>query len=113
MVVKRIKGPLYLVFKNIKDTILNDACDKEARARTVRYIARFVYTCGIAFNVANAKSFKLMLEVVGSYDPYLKPPNFHELRVPLLQKELEYTKGLLKNHKVQKNKYGCSIMLDG
>ncbi|KAI5425684.1 hypothetical protein KIW84_031486 [Lathyrus oleraceus] len=28
-----------------------------------------------------------------SYGPHLKPPSFHELRVPLLQKELEYTKG--------------------
>ncbi|KAI5406396.1 hypothetical protein KIW84_052930 [Lathyrus oleraceus] len=38
-----------------------------------------------------------MLEAVGSYDPYLKPPSFHELRVPLLQKELEYTKGYYLN----------------
>ena len=113
MVVKRTKGPLDLVFKKTKDTSLNDACDKEARARTIQYTTRFVYTCGITFNVENAKAFKLMLEAVESYGPHLKPPSFHELRVPLLQKELEYTKGLLKNHKVQKNKYGCSIMSDG
>ncbi|XP_050908071.1 uncharacterized protein LOC127121659 [Lathyrus oleraceus] len=113
MAVKRTKGSLDLVFNKTKDKSLNDACDKEARARTVQYIARFVYTCGIAFNVANAKAFKLMLEAVGSYGPHLKLPSFHELRVPLLQKELEYTKDLLKNHKVQKNKYGCSIMSDG
>ncbi|KAI5427837.1 hypothetical protein KIW84_033025 [Lathyrus oleraceus] len=51
----------------------------------------------VAFSVlfyfhSNAKAFKLMLEAVGSYGPHLKPPSFHELRVPLLQKELEYTK---------------------
>ncbi|KAI5403024.1 Exocyst complex component S3A [Lathyrus oleraceus] len=107
MVVKRTKGPLDLVFKKTKDTSINDACDKEARARTLQYIARFVCTCRVAFNVANAKAFKLILEAVGSYGPHLKPLSFHELRVPLLQKELEYTKGLLKNHKVQKNTYGC------
>ncbi|KAI5441912.1 hypothetical protein KIW84_011105 [Lathyrus oleraceus] len=32
-----------------------------------------------------------MLEVVGSYGPHLKSPSFHELRVPLLKKELEHT----------------------
>lgn len=67
---------------------------------------------GIAFNVANAKAFKLILEVVESYDPHLKPSSFHELRVSLIQKEFEHTKGLLKNHEVQMNKYGCSIMSD-
>lgn len=113
MTVKRTKGPLDFVFKKTEDTSLNVACDKEASARTLQYIACFVYTCGITFNVANAKAFKLKLEVVGSYVPNLKLPSFHELRVSLLQKELEYTKGLLKNHKVQKNKYGCSIMSDG
>ncbi|KAI5409265.1 hypothetical protein KIW84_054899 [Lathyrus oleraceus] len=106
-------GTIGFNFKKTKNINLNDVCDKEARARTVQYIARFVYTCGIAFDVANGKAFKLMLEAVGSYGPHLKSSTFHELRVPLLQKELEYTKCLLKNHKVQKNKYGCSIMLDG
>ena len=35
MVVKRTKEPLDLVFKKTKDTRLNDACDKEARAGTI------------------------------------------------------------------------------
>ncbi|KAI5440569.1 hypothetical protein KIW84_010159 [Lathyrus oleraceus] len=64
MVVKRTKGPLDLVFKKTKDTNINDVCNKEARARTVQYIARFVSTCGIAFNVANVETFKLMLEAM-------------------------------------------------
>ncbi|KAI5447645.1 hypothetical protein KIW84_015190 [Lathyrus oleraceus] len=91
MVLKRTKGPLNLVFKKTKKTSINVVCDKEERARIVQYIAHFD----------------------GSYGPHLKPPSFHELKVPLLHKELEYTKGLLKNHKMQKNKYGCSIMSDG
>ena len=110
---KKTKGPLDLVYKKSKDTSINDACDKEARARTIQYIGRFFYTCGVAFNVAHARAFKLMLEAVGSYGPHLKPPSYHELRIPILQNELEYTKGLLKNHEVQRNKYGCSIMSDG
>lgn len=31
-----------------------------------------------------------MIEVVGRYNPKLKPPSYYELRVPLL-KELDYT----------------------
>ena len=84
MAVKRNKGPLDLVYKKSKDTSINDACDKEARARTIQYIGRFFYTCGVAFNVANARAFKLMLEVVGSYGSHLKPPSYHELRVAIL-----------------------------
>ncbi|CAI8605679.1 unnamed protein product [Vicia faba] len=97
MAVNRTKGPLDLVYKKSKDTSINDACDKEARARTIQYVGRFFYTCGVACNVANARAFKLMLEAVGSYGPHLKPPSYHELRVPILRNELEYTKGLLKN----------------
>ena len=121
---KSIKGPLDLMFlkdpeatiklgKPHRQTSINDACDKEARARTIQYIARFFYMNGIAFNVARSKSFKLMLEAVGNYGPYLKAPSYHELRVPLLKKELELTKDMLKGHEEEKVKYGCSIMSDG
>ncbi|XP_020222646.1 uncharacterized protein LOC109805096 isoform X2 [Cajanus cajan] len=54
-----------------------------------------------------------MVEAIGTYGPHLKPPSYHELRVPLLKKELEYTKGLLKGHEEERVKYGCSIMSDG
>ncbi|XP_020206248.1 uncharacterized protein LOC109791366 [Cajanus cajan] len=119
-----VKGPLDLHFtrkaeesiklnKGLWQTSLNDACNKEARARVIQYIARFFYRNGIAFNVARSKSFKLMVEAIGTYGPHLKPPSYHELRVPLLKKELEYTKGLLKGHEEERVKYGCSIMSDG
>ncbi|XP_027193035.1 uncharacterized protein [Cicer arietinum] len=96
-----------------RQTGINDVCDKEARARTIPYIALFFYTNEIAFNVARSKSFKLMLEAVGNYGLHLKPPSYHELRVPLLEKELEYTKALLNGHQLHRAKYGCSIMSDG
>ncbi|KAL2320021.1 hypothetical protein Fmac_028990 [Flemingia macrophylla] len=54
-----------------------------------------------------------MIEAIGNYGPHLKPPSYHELRVPLLKKELEYTKGLLKSHEEEIVEYGCSIMSDG
>ncbi|KAL5134283.1 hypothetical protein HKD37_03G007472 [Glycine soja] len=68
---------------------------------------------GITFNVAKSKSFKLMIQAIGTYGPHLKPPSYHELRVPLFKKELEYTKGLLTGHEEKRIKYGCSIMSDG
>ena len=54
-----------------------------------------------------------MIEAIGTYDPHLKPPSYHELRVPLLKKKLEYTKGLLRGHEEERIKYGCSVMSDG
>ncbi|KAL4372634.1 hypothetical protein AHAS_Ahas05G0001400 [Arachis hypogaea] len=53
-----------------------------------------------------------MLWAVGSFGPNLPTPSYHALRVPLLNEELDYTKGLLKGHKEKWEKYGCSIMSD-
>jgi hypothetical protein len=118
------KGPLDLLMYQkpgkddqkkgkMKQTNIGDACDKELRARTIQYIARFFYQAGIAFNVARMESFKNMVEAIGRYGPNLKPPSYYELRVPLLKKEVEYTNELLKGHKESWVKYGCSIMSDG
>ena len=59
---KNVKGPMDLLLlrnpeatiklgKAKRQTSINDACDKEARARTVEYIARCFYRNGIPFNV--------------------------------------------------------------
>jgi hypothetical protein len=58
-----------------RQTSIADACDKEARPRTVQYITRFVYRNGIPLNVARSKSFRLMLEV-GNYGPHLMAPSY-------------------------------------
>ncbi|KAK9991661.1 hypothetical protein SO802_026646 [Lithocarpus litseifolius] len=47
------------------------------------------------------------------YGPNMKPPSYHELRVPILKREVAYTNGLLSDHKESWKKYGCSIMSDG
>ncbi|XP_058755022.1 uncharacterized protein LOC131628172 [Vicia villosa] len=118
---KNTKGPLDVIYyrkpeenlKKGKQTSLNDACDKKARASCCQYIARFFYRNGIAFNVAKSKSFKLMVEAIGMYGAHLKPPSYHELRVPLLQDELRLTHEMLSTNKKEQEKYGCSIMSDG
>ncbi|CAH9076630.1 unnamed protein product [Cuscuta epithymum] len=110
---KKVKGPLDLLYykkpektlslgKAKRQTSINDACDKEARARTIQYIERFLCRNGIAFNVVKSKGFKLMVEAIGNYGPHLKPPSYHECRVPFLKKELEYTKELLKGHEEER-----------
>ncbi|KAL5154147.1 hypothetical protein HKD37_19G053563 [Glycine soja] len=118
------KGPLDFLFskqpeesiklgKTMRQTSVNESYNKASRDKAVQYIARFFFRNGITFNVAKSKSFKLMIQTIGTYGPHLKPPSYHELRVPLLKKELEYTKGLLTGHEEERIKYGCSIMLDG
>lgn len=58
---------------------MSGACDKEAKARTIQYIARFFYRNNIPLNVVWTKSFKLMIEAVGNYDSHLKAPSYHEM----------------------------------
>ena len=41
-----------------------------------------------------------MVEAIGQYGSNIKLLSYHELRVPILKKEVEYTKNLLKNHNV-------------
>ncbi|KAL4343095.1 hypothetical protein AHAS_Ahas11G0044100 [Arachis hypogaea] len=92
-----MRGPMDLFMKRPETAIarnkkekqrqqnVKEACNKEAVRRVHRYIARWFYQAGIPLN---------------------------PVRVPLLNEELEYTKDLLKGHKEQWEKYGCSIMSD-
>jgi hypothetical protein len=51
----------------LRQTSVNDAYHKEARARTIQYIARFFYQAGIAFNIAHLESFQKMVEAIRRY----------------------------------------------
>lgn len=46
------------------------------KERAHMYIAKFFYENGLSFNVANSRSYELMLEAVGHYGPDLKLPTF-------------------------------------
>jgi hypothetical protein len=52
----------------LRQTSVNDACHKEARARTIQYIARFFYQAGIAFNIAHLESFQRWLKLLEDID---------------------------------------------
>ncbi|XP_050947036.1 uncharacterized protein LOC127151431 [Cucumis melo] len=54
-----------------------------------------------------------MIESIGQFGPGLKPPTYHELRVPCLKKKLEATNELMSSHKAEWAKVGCTVMADG
>ena len=118
------KGPMDAFIRNpnaviekrkreqLTQTNIKEACDKNLKASIHQYIARFWYQAGLSFNFVRLKSFQDMIDVIGAYGPNLPTPSYHEIRVPLLNKEVEYTEKLLKDHKLQGSRHGCFIMSD-
>ncbi|XP_028095639.1 uncharacterized protein LOC114295567 [Camellia sinensis] len=90
----------------------NDPYRKELMQRAYVRIARWMYDSGIPFNAVNYDSFGPMIEAIGQFGPDLKPPTYHMIRVPYLKKEVGVNR-LMKEHKDDWPKYGCSIMCDG
>ncbi|XLR32209.1 hypothetical protein S83_060109 [Arachis hypogaea] len=111
-----VRRPETAIARNKREKLrqqnIKEVCNKEAVRRVHRYIARWFYQAGIPLNPIKLKSFQEILWAVGSFGPNLPAPSYHALRGPLLNEELEYTKGLLKGHKEQLKKYGCFIMSD-
>ncbi|KAL3628258.1 hypothetical protein CASFOL_027304 [Castilleja foliolosa] len=119
-----LKGPIDLfckrlesaIAKNRKETLkqasIRQACDKEAVARVHQYIARFWYQAWLSFNMVKLESFCDMIAAIGSFGPHLPPPSYHDIRVPLLQKEVEHTNEMLKGQREHWENFGCSIMSD-
>ncbi|XP_028125745.1 uncharacterized protein LOC114322598 [Camellia sinensis] len=91
----------------------NDPYKKEMRARAVQRFAKWMYDAGIPFNAVNYESFGPMIEAIGQYGPGMKLSTYHEVRVTQLKKKVKHTEDLIKNHKEDCGKYGCSIMADG
>ncbi|XP_019178920.1 PREDICTED: uncharacterized protein LOC109174088 [Ipomoea nil] len=92
-----------------------EACtkSKEETKRTMLHIAVFFYENGIPFNAANSRSFEVMVESIGQWGLGLKPPSFHELRVPLLLDSKQVTDKLKERHRLAWKQYGCTLMSDG
>ncbi|XP_050379890.1 uncharacterized protein LOC126797280 [Argentina anserina] len=98
--------------KKRKQQVINDAFGKERTQSVHEYLARWVYKNGIPFHALDNDSFRRFCEAVGQYGPGYKPPSQYELREPLLNKEVERTKKVLKNQEYEWAKTGCSIMTD-
>ncbi|KAK3205333.1 hypothetical protein Dsin_019379 [Dipteronia sinensis] len=86
---------------------------KRLKDRVCNSFARWINDVVIPFNVVNYDSFKVFCEALGHYGPGIKPPSFHEIRVPLLKKEVENTCSAIKDHGETWAKHGCSILSDG
>lgn len=74
----------------------------QGRDEVNMHVARFFYECGIPSNAINSRSFEIMCEAIGQYEPGYKPPSFCEVRVPLLGKAVERTNKLKKHEAVRK-----------
>ncbi|KAH1221145.1 hypothetical protein GmHk_12G034635 [Glycine max] len=118
------KGPMDKFCKNLENAIdrrkmemlrkmnIRESMDKNEVLKVHQHIARFWYQAGLSFNLIKLKSFENMVAAIGQYGPHLPIPSYHDIKVPLLKKEVEYTKNLMKGHKEQWVKYGCTIMSD-
>nr|XP_009763341.1 PREDICTED: uncharacterized protein LOC104215278 [Nicotiana sylvestris] len=114
-----VKGPLNLFFsqksneKRKGEAIDLDSCRKSLRERALDAFARWMYDAGLPFNCVNyTDSFGEFIVAVGQYGPGMKPPTYHEVRVPCLKKEVEKTDKIIEEQKAQWKIYGCSIMMD-
>ncbi|KAI3520133.1 hypothetical protein L1887_09357 [Cichorium endivia] len=54
-----------------------------------------------------------MIQMIGEFGRGLNPPSYHEIRHPLLKKEVDYTRALLEDYKTEWKKTGCTLMSDG
>ena len=77
--------------EKLRQANIKEACDKNLKASVHQYIARFWYQVGLSFYLVKLKSFQDMMDVIGAYGPNLPTPSYHEIIVPLLNKEVEYT----------------------
>ncbi|XP_055812957.1 uncharacterized protein LOC129882601 [Solanum dulcamara] len=113
-----VKGPLNFYFsqkpneKRKGGPIDLEASSKILQDRAVSAFARWMYDAGLPFNCVYTENFGEFIEAVGQYGPGMKPPTYHEVRVPCLKKEVEKTNKIVEDHKVQWKTYGCSIMMD-
>nr|XP_033509617.1 uncharacterized protein LOC117274436 [Nicotiana tomentosiformis] len=112
------KGPLNLYFSAKQQE--KEKCDsgssleakKILRDRAVSAFVTWMYDVGLPFNYVNYKTFDKFIEAVGQYGPRMKPPSYHEVRVTHLKKEMKKIDKIIEEHKVEWNKFGCSIMMD-
>ncbi|XP_047260644.1 uncharacterized protein LOC124893838, partial [Capsicum annuum] len=82
------------------------------RDRAVMAFSRWMYDAGLPFNCVNYDTFADMIKAIGQYGPGMKPPTYHEVSVVYLNKEVEETQKIVEEHRVEWNKFGCSIMMD-
>jgi len=86
--------------EKLRQANIKEAWDKNLKTSANQYIVRFWYRTGLSFNFVRLKSFQNMIDAIGVYGPNLSAPTYHEIRFPLLNKKVDYTEKLLKDHKL-------------
>ncbi|TXG51054.1 hypothetical protein EZV62_023578 [Acer yangbiense] len=87
--------------------------NESVKDRVCKSFARWIYDAGIPFKVVKYPSFNNIYEVVGQYGPSVKPPTYHEIKVPFLKKDVKLTRDTMKEPEEEWRNYGCSIPSNG
>ncbi|KAK9061970.1 hypothetical protein SSX86_019154 [Deinandra increscens subsp. villosa] len=120
---KKTKGPLDKNFKpsvtsgkkggHLVGSVQHKEVQKKLRLEAVQLFCRWLYDAGLPFNSLKYDSLGPAIEAIGRYGCGMKPPSYHEVRVPMLKLEVEHTRKILEENEVEKATYGCSLMADG
>lgn len=78
--------------KKVTRQQIDEGAKRELRRRACKAFARWMYDAVIPFNAVNYPSFDVYVEAQGQYRPGMKPPSYHEVRVPLLKEEVHDAK---------------------
>lgn len=70
-----------------------------------------MYYVVLPFNCVDVKEFDKFIKAIGQHDPRMKTPTFYEVKVTHLKKEVKKADKIVEEHKVQRQKFGCSIMM--
>ncbi|KAJ9557009.1 hypothetical protein OSB04_011623 [Centaurea solstitialis] len=119
----KVKGPINLYYMpsgqvgkkggNVIGSSQHKEAQKKLRLNAIQNFCRWMDDVGIPFNAVKYDSLKPTFQAIAEYGVDLKPPSYHEARVPMLKFEKEHTKKLLKENKLEKKTFGCSLMADG
>ncbi len=72
-----------------------------------------MYEATILSNDVKFDSFKVAVDFIDRYGIGKKPPSYHEVKVFPLKKEVVNMNVILKNHRKEWAKVGCTVMIDG
>ncbi|CAN6248725.1 unnamed protein product [Urochloa humidicola] len=75
--------------------------------------ALWFYECGISFNSAAARQFKIAVEATIQFGSGYEPPTPHLLGEPLLNDAVQLTSKGREEHEQAWKQYGCTLMSDG
>ncbi|KAJ9566139.1 LOW QUALITY PROTEIN: hypothetical protein OSB04_002105 [Centaurea solstitialis] len=116
----KVKGPINLFYKPSGQVgkkggtfSQHKEVQKKLRLNAIQKFCRWMYDASIPFNAMKYDSLKPAIQAIAEYGVDLKPPSYHEARVPMLKLEKEHTKKLLKENELEKKTFGCSLMADG